>query len=657
MKSPSQFGGKERPPMMKKNGGGLFFTSALISMFIAVPAAAIQEQAVTIRPQSPMIGDEIVITYDQGAKAANLRTAQDITAEVFIVREDDMPVLLELPMKNSGKLWKCSFKLSDNKARWLLVRFVSGELVDDNGENAWNLLVCGSNGQPLKGAYLQRAVGVGLQNGRIMDFRIAKDIAGAKADFLRERELYPGNWRAAFASWSMLMRDKPGDETKAEISRELEELYETQKNDEEAAAGLLSWFEQIGQREKAEKIRQAAIAANPKGPVAMLERRREVFAERDPKKGLELVDKFLADFPQQGQILDSLQMAKAQLLVNAGEFDKAAALLASMPKKDGNLYNSLAWGLIEKGEELERAVAWAKTGVELLRNPDPSTKPPYLSEARWKKSLESQLGYVLDTYAYGLAKMGKTAEAEKAYEEAYAFTKGAEAEINQRLVECYVKNGRYDKAMATALECVRKGQSSDQLIEQYKNAYVKTKGSEAGFDEVLNEAKNRARADLRKELMENLVSQPAIDFSLKALDGNFIKLSELRGKVVVLDFWATWCGPCKAAFPFLQQVYEKYKPNPDVVILALNTWESEQGAEREALVRNFMEENKYTFRVLFDDNVVSKYGVDGIPTRFVIDKKGMIQFKSVGFEGSRMLDEMTVQIDMLLDDSFYSSVK
>jgi len=632
----------------------LFLATALISAAIVIPAA-IQEQVAAIRPQAPMIGDEIVITYDQGAKAANLRNAQDITAEVLIVRDADTPLLLELPMKKSDKLQECSFKLSDDKARLLLFRFVSGELVDDNGENAWNILVYGSNGQPLRGAFLQRAVG--LQYGSIMDFRIAKDIAGAKADFLRERELYPGNWRAAFAWWSVLMREKPGEESKAGIRRDLEQLYETQKNNEEAVAGLLNYFEQIGQREKAEKIREAAIAANPKGPVAMLERRREVFTEKDTKKRLQLLDNFLADFPQQGQILDSLQMAKAQLLVNAGQFDKAATLLASMPKKDGNFYNSLAWGLIEKGEELDKAVAWAKTGIELLRNPDPSTKPPYLSEARWKKSLESQLGYVLDTYAFGLDKMGKTAEAEKAYEEAYVLTKGAEAEINQRLVECYVKNGRHDKAMATALESLRKGQSSDQLIEQYKKAYVKAKGSDAGLNDALNEAKNRAIADMRKKIMENLVSQPATDFSLKALDGDSVKLSELKGKVVVLDFWATWCGPCKAAFPFLQRIYEKYKSNPDIVILALNTWENEEGAEREALVRKFIEENKYTFRVLFDDNVVYKYGVDGIPTRFVIDKKGMIRFKSVGFEGSKMLDEMTVQIEMLLDDSFYSSVK
>lgn len=640
--------------MLKEKRRLLLLPAAVISAAMVLAAGAVQEPAAAFHPQNPRIGDEIRITYHQGAKAANLRDVQEITAEILIVRESDPPVLLELPMKKPAKLWECTFKLSDDKARLLYVRFVSRERVDDNGENAWNILVYGSNGQPLKGAYMQRAVG--LQSGRFIDFKIGKNTEAAKADFLRERELYPGNWRAAAAWWSALMRDKPGDETKAEISKDLEKLYEAQKHDEEAVAGLLIFFEQTGQREKAEKIREAAIASNPKGSVAMLERRREVFTEKDPLKGLDMLEKFLADFPQKGQMLDSMQMAKAALMVRAGKFDQADVLLASMSKKDGNFFNSLAWDLIEKEKELDRAVAWAKTGVELLRNPDPSMKPSYLSEARWKKGLESQLGMVLDTYAFGLAKMGKSAEAEKFYEEAYALTKGTQAEINQRLLECYVNNGKYEKAMATAIECVRKGQSSDPLIEQYKKAYVKTKGSEAGFDEVLNEARNLARANLRKELLKNLVNKPAIDFSLKGLDGNAVKLSELKGKVVVLDFWATWCGPCLASFPLLQQVYDKYKSNPDVVILALNTWENEEGAEREAKVKKFVEEKKYTFPVLFDENFVYKYGVDGIPTKFVIDKKGMIQFKSVGFEGSQMLDEMTVQIDMLLEDGFYSSV-
>jgi thiol-disulfide isomerase/thioredoxin len=637
--------------MIMKNGGLVFLFAALVLMVTVAAAAAIQEQAAAFTPQNPKIGDEIVITYDQGAKAANLRDVQEITAEVLIVRDADMPVLRELPMKKSAKLWECSFKLSDEKSRLLLFRFVSGELIDDNGENAWSLLVYGSDGRPLEGAYLQRALA--HQYGNVVDVKVAKDPERAKEDFGREREAYPGDWKATLAWWSVLMREKPGNETKAEIKKDLEKLYERQKDNGEAVASLLNWFGQVGEKEKADKIRADAIATNPKGHVAMLERRREAFAEKDPQKRLDLLEKFLADFPQEGQILDSMLAMKAQLLANAGEFDKAAAVLDSMPRKYGSLYNSLAWDLIEKGQNLEEAVAWAKTGVELLRNPSLSTKPPYLSETRWKKGNESQLGMVLDTYAFGLDKMGKLDEAEKVYEEAYALTKGREAEINGRLVECYVKNGKYDKAMTVALACVEKGQSNDALIEQYKKAYIQANGSEAGFAELLAGAKNKAVSDFKKELKKKLVNKPAVNFTLKGLDGRSVKLSDLRGKVVVIDFWATWCGPCVASFPYLQKAYEQYKSNPDVIILALNTWENETGAEREAKVRKFMEEKKFTFPVLFDDNFVYKYGVDGIPTKFIIDKKGMIQFKNVGFEGSKMLDEMTIQIDMLLDDSFY----
>ena len=628
----------------------------LVLGMLIMSLALSQEQVATISPQKPKIGDEVVVTYNSSAKAANLRDVKEITAEVLMMRDADTPVLHEVPMKKADKLWKCSFRLSDEKARLMLLRFASGELKDDNGENAWNVLTYGPNGKPLKGAYLQRASI--LQRGAIIDFKLTKDMEGAKADIERERELYPDNSAATTTLWSILIREKPGDETKAKIKGELEKLYERQKNNEEAVAGLLYWFEQTGQKAKAEEIRKAALAERPKGKIAEGIRRNEMYMEKDSIRRLELLERFLSDFPQKGQEQERYELTRISFLIQVAKYDEAAECLKALPKQDGNLYNSLAWTLIEKGQQLERALVWAKKGVDLLRNPDPSTKPPYFSTAQWKKGLETQLGFTLDTYAYGLAQMGKTQEAEQAYEEAYALTKGGNADINERLVECYVKNGKYDRAMAAAVECVRKGKHSDKLLEQYKAAYVKAKGSEKGFDEALNEAKSLAKTDLKKEILKDRVNKPAIDFALKGLDGKIVKLSELKGKVVVIDFWATWCGPCKASFPFLQQVYNKYKENPNVVILALNTWEREAGAEREALVKKFMEENKYTFPVLYDEGFVEKYGVEGIPTKFVIDKKGMIQFKSIGFIGGpKMIDEMTLQIEMLLDDNFYSSTK
>jgi len=625
----------------------------LTCVTIAFSVRAQENQVATISPGTPKIGDEITVTYNPKAKGATLRDAKEISLEALAMRETDLPVLIETPMRKEAKVWRASFKLTDEKSRLILLRFVSDDQKDDNGENVWNILVYGTDGKPLKGAHLQRASF--LRQGSFLEFRHQKDIAAAKTEVAKERELYPDNWHATTLLWDIMLRENPSDETKARIKEELAKLYESQKDDEEVVSTLLYWFEQTGQKDRADEIRKAAIAGNPKGKIAESARRSEIYAEKDPAKRVELLERFLADFPQKGRSLDDYQRQLVYFCIQAEQYDKADSILESMHKPDGGMYNEIAWPLIEKGERLEKAVAWAKKGVDLLRNPDPDSKPSYYSNKQWKQSQENNLGYILDTYALGLFKLGRAQEAEKAYEEAYALTKGGEAEINEHLVECYVKNGKFEKAMEVCADCIRKGKSTERMIEFYKAAYVKAKGSDKGFDEALNEARNFAKDEMKKKLIKERINKPAIDFNLKGLYGKYVKLSDLKDKVVVVDFWATWCGPCRASLPYLQKVYERYKNNDKVVVLALNTWERQTGAEREALVKKFVEENKYTFPVLLDENFVEKYGVEGIPTKFVIDRKGKIQFKSIGFSGGQeMMDELTLEIDMLLSDDFYS---
>ena len=634
---------------MKKLGGPLFLAVLFLS------SAASQEPLAILAPRKPKVGDQIAITYNVAAKSAILRNVKVITAELMIMRDGESPVLHELPMKMSGKVWKCSLKLTDEKARLLLLRFTSGEMIDDCGENVWDAMVYGRNGKPLKGAHYQRSTILML--GGFYELKRPKDLEGALAEIHEERQLYPDNWSVAPMRWSILMQQKPGEETKRVVKEELEKFYTAHKLNEDALQAALFWYEQTGQRERANEIRQQAMSSKPKGKVAEATLSREIYMERDPAKRLEKLDKFLRDFPQKGQELDDYNMLRVNTLVQLGQFDQAAAFLDALPRKHGALYNSISWPLIEKGEQLQKAVTWAKKGIDLLRNPNPSMKPSYYSNAQWKRMNESPLGAVLDTYAYGLDQLGSTTEAELAYRESYDLTKGGQEDINERLVECYIKNRKYNDAMAVATECISKGKTTDKLIGLFKIAYSRAKGSEAGFDQAVNEAKQLAKEEVRKEALKGRVNKPAIDFALKSIDGKTVRLSALKGKVVVVDFWATWCGPCKASFPYLQQIYEKYKSDPSVVILAINTWENETGAAREAVVKKFMEENKYTFPVLYDEGIVEKYGVEGIPTKFIIDKKGMIQFKSVGFlGGQKMIEEMTTQIEMLLDDNFYSSM-
>jgi peroxiredoxin len=136
--------------------------------------------------------------------------------------------------------------------------------------------------------------------------------------------------------------------------------------------------------------------------------------------------------------------------------------------------------------------------------------------------------------------------------------------------------------------------------------------------------------------------QHAPEFALPTLKGARVSLSSLRGKVVLIDFWAQWCEPCKKELPQLERLAKEYAPK-GVVVLTVNIDKQRENAEKMARQLGL------TVDVLLDPagNLAATFDLPKMPSSFVVDKKGVVRFVHEGFEGQSDLDRIRKELDEL----------
>jgi thiol-disulfide isomerase/thioredoxin len=630
-----------------------------IALLILLASTRMFAQNFSFSPEHPKAGDLVTIYYTPAGAIAG--TMKKVEASYYMLGSTPTTTRYinadDLKLTRDGNRFTTTIQ-TDTAANFIFFGFASNKQFDNNFNNGYYILL--SDGDHIKkGAH---AVLSGFYQGTGRNVGVDPDNGKALAELENEFAAYPEERKRSRNVYLRLMMAQNKPEANASVQKEIESVIKDGLKTEEDYNTLEYLYSLVKLPEQAKMIASMRKEKFPAGQWKIRESLQDLNAEKDPVKYASLVDvlenKVQTD-PDWKFLEPSLNSYRQTIVYRylarkdvEGMKSALAKLKFASDADKAFMYNNLAWELQGTGTDLKTAEDLSRFAAERAKKEmDKPTvpKPPYLTTRQWQEQRRSDYAMFADTYGMVLYRTGD-------FKKGLPFSKDAAINIGEgRSAD---ENTTYallaEKALplsqykAQLEQFVKDGKATAQIKEILKRAYVKQGNSESGFDNYIMALEKESYQKMMEELRKSMLNQAAPNFALLDLDGKKVNISDLKDKVVVVDFWATWCGPCKASFPAMQKMVSKYKDDPSVKFVFIDTWENVEEKQKNAA--DFISTNKYTFHVLLDteDKTVSQFNVDGIPTKFVIDKNGTIRFKSVGFDGNddKLVSELTAMIEM-----------
>jgi len=613
-------------------------------------------------PDVPIPGATLNMTYD--AKGGPLENIKNISGYAYVFNDYRWEIE-DLKMKKNGAVYSADFTVPKNCA-FMAFKFYgnteNGLVTDTNQDTGYLLVVFKEPKVKMPGADLAWATFRnkdfnGQFGGYFKDFTIAGDATEywLKKEVADHGDRFPEFFDTYF---KVLKVQKPekfqelgsrflGDFTK-KMNGLPEEVYLKVHN--------IYSFE-LKNKAKADSIENVIVKQFPKGAFLRFKAYQKIMPTADAAERNKIINQFLVDFPYTSDVPDSQKyfydnIVKMQFgyYFETKDYKSILAMIPNMNFANLNdaYHQNISKALYLKVEDPAVIETMAVPIIKLMQqkvNDMSYMQGLYWSPNQATENAKTQLNneLVIQIRMYDILKKYKevleTFELlpfEKRYEKASVndiHIKALEA-LNKPIIDV-LKNA----ARANTL--------SEASTAKLKEAFVKEGKKEADFPAYLEQLKKENKP----------VPSPAI--KVQTADGKAKQLALDSGKIIVIDFWATWCGPCKKAFPAMQQLVNNFKEDKQVEVYFISTQETKEGYKKEALA--YLKEKGLKLDTYFDlvkkgggtnNESFSKYAAifksSGIPRKVVI-KNGQIRFTSEGYSGNpgQLVDELTDVINAL----------
>lgn len=321
---------------------------------------------------------------------------------------------------------------------------------------------------------------------------------------------------------------------------------------------------------------------------------------------------------------------------------------------DASVFDRVLPLLLRGGDEAAAAKArdYARRYQEAARQMEEARPAAAAQLVGWRKRVDRAMGRALVFEARATGNLGENAAALELAERAYATEPTAEAA--REIARWLVKAERTPEAIDYLAEAFtiedgyndarHRADDRKRLGSLHREHF----GTEEGLGDRILAAYDRTRLRMETRLQAlaglapNSLATQASDFVLSAVKGKPVSLASLRGKVVVVDFWATWCGPCRKQHPLYQQVKERFAGSAEVQFLFVNT------DEDRSVVEPFLIDNQWDHPVHFEDGLAGFLRISSIPTTLVLGRDGRIFSRMNGFVPETFVDQLTARVQEAL---------